>query len=136
VKSQQNTVLVSGTVSPKMVSVFKDLKITVKEHNLSYGVDQYGSFCFNTSPGTYHLEISLNNQVLTLLPVEIKAVAHQKLGQLDIPYHQVIEEVVVTGQHNQESVRNSVYQVRVINNERIQLRAPINVQEMLSTELG
>jgi outer membrane receptor for ferrienterochelin and colicins len=47
-----------------------------------------------------------------------------------------LKEVVVTGQYEPQSLRNSVYQTRVITAERIRLRAATNIQQVLSTELG
>src|SRR5690606_30202757 len=47
-----------------------------------------------------------------------------------------LETVVVTGSFEPQSARQSVYQVRTIGAEVIQNRAPSNVQEILSTELG
>jgi len=47
-----------------------------------------------------------------------------------------LKEVVVTGQYEPQSIRNSVYQTRVISAERIRLRAAANIQQVLSTELG
>lgn len=44
--------------------------------------------------------------------------------------------VVVVGQHKPQSVKNSVYQVRVINNERIRLSGANNIQQVLATQLG
>ncbi len=47
-----------------------------------------------------------------------------------------LDAVVVTGQFEPQSIRNSVYQVRTISRDRILLRSPVNVQSILSTELG
>ncbi|PTS96915.1 TonB-dependent receptor [Pedobacter sp. HMWF019] len=47
-----------------------------------------------------------------------------------------LNEVVITGQYEPQSLKNSVYQTRVINSEQIRLRAASNVQQVLSTELG
>ena len=47
-----------------------------------------------------------------------------------------LKEVVVTGEYQPQSLRNSVYRTRVINSERIRLRAATNVQQVLNTELG
>lgn len=47
-----------------------------------------------------------------------------------------MEELVVTGQFEPQSLRQSVYQVRTISSERITMRAPVNLQGVLSTELG
>jgi outer membrane receptor for ferrienterochelin and colicins len=47
-----------------------------------------------------------------------------------------LKEVVVTGQYQPQSLRNSVYQTRMITAERIRLRAATNIQQVLNTELG
>jgi outer membrane receptor for ferrienterochelin and colicins len=58
------------------------------------------------------------------------AVAQDSLKTLDL------KEVVVTGQFEPQSLRQSVYQVRTINQETIRQRAATNVQSILNTELG
>ncbi|MBC7934689.1 MAG: TonB-dependent receptor [Rhizobacter sp.] len=47
-----------------------------------------------------------------------------------------LSEVIVTGQYKPQSLKNSVYQVRVINNERIRLSGATNIQQVLSNQLG
>ncbi|WP_338874477.1 TonB-dependent receptor [Spirosoma sp. SC4-14] len=47
-----------------------------------------------------------------------------------------LNEVVVTGQYEAQSLKKSVYNVRVINSERIRLRAATNVMGVLNNELG
>ncbi len=47
-----------------------------------------------------------------------------------------LDEVVVTGQYEPQSMKKSVYQVRVINSERIRLRGAVNVIGVLNNELG
>jgi outer membrane receptor for ferrienterochelin and colicins len=47
-----------------------------------------------------------------------------------------LKEVVVTGQYAPQSLKNSVYQTRIISAERIRLRAATNIQQVLNTELG
>lgn len=53
-----------------------------------------------------------------------------------VPASAQLDEIVVTGQFEPQSVRQSVYQVRTITNDRIVLRSPVNVQGILATELG
>jgi len=48
----------------------------------------------------------------------------------------ILNEVIVTGQHTPQSVKNSVYQVRVINQERIRLSGATNIQQVLNNQLG
>lgn len=47
-----------------------------------------------------------------------------------------LDEIVVTGQYEPQSLRKSVYQVRVISPEIIRMRNATNVQSILNTELG
>ncbi|ODS82511.1 MAG: TonB-dependent receptor [Cytophagaceae bacterium SCN 52-12] len=47
-----------------------------------------------------------------------------------------LSEVVVTGQSEPMTLKNSVYQVRTISSEKIRLRGATNIQTVLNTELG
>jgi outer membrane receptor for ferrienterochelin and colicins len=58
------------------------------------------------------------------------------LAQDTVTTTKQLEEVIITGQYKPQSVKNSVYQLRVINNERIRLRGANNIQQVLSNELG
>lgn len=45
-------------------------------------------------------------------------------------------EVIVTGQYKPQSLKNSVYQIKTINAERIKLSGATNVQQVLNNQLG
>ncbi|KAA6432814.1 TonB-dependent receptor [Dyadobacter flavalbus] len=47
-----------------------------------------------------------------------------------------LQELVVTGQFEAQSLKNSVYQIRTIDSQRIRLRGATNIQTILNTELG
>lgn len=47
-----------------------------------------------------------------------------------------LDEVVITGQYKPQSVKNSVYQVRVLNNERIRQSGATDVKQVLTSQLG
>lgn len=47
-----------------------------------------------------------------------------------------IDEIVVTGQYEPQSVKNSVYRVRTITREQIQVRGSTSVENILNTQLG
>ena len=47
-----------------------------------------------------------------------------------------LNELIVTGQYKPQSVKNSVYQVRVINNERIKQSGATNIQQVLNNQIG
>ncbi|MFZ6010933.1 MAG: TonB-dependent receptor plug domain-containing protein [Bacteroidota bacterium] len=54
----------------------------------------------------------------------------------DSLHSRVLDEVVVTGQYESQSLRKSVYQVRVITSERIQSQGSTRLQDVLSNELN
>jgi outer membrane receptor for ferrienterochelin and colicins len=47
-----------------------------------------------------------------------------------------LHEVVVTAQFGPQSLKNSVYNIRTINAEKIRLRGATNIQQVLNTEFG
>lgn len=51
-------------------------------------------------------------------------------------YSKDLSEVIITGQYKPQSVKKSVYQVRVINSERIKLSGATNVQQVLNNQVG
>lgn len=57
-------------------------------------------------------------------------------GVVDTLTFNALDEVVVTGQFEPQSLKNSVYKIRVINSEQIRLRASTTVENILNTQLG
>jgi outer membrane receptor for ferrienterochelin and colicins len=57
-------------------------------------------------------------------------------AQQDTMQGKSLDEVVVTGQYKAQTLKRSVYQVRVINNERIKQSGATNVQQVLNNQVG
>lgn len=57
-------------------------------------------------------------------------------AQSDSVNNQLLDEVVVTGQYSPQTVKNSVYQVRVINRDRIIQQGATRLQDILANELN
>lgn len=96
-----------------------------------------GSFALEVPQGNYTLAVHFIGYQLLEKNVEIGAGEVVKLGELKLLEQAAnLEEVVVTGQFEAQSVRNSVYQVRTITNQQILLRGATSVQSVLNTELG
>jgi outer membrane receptor for ferrienterochelin and colicins len=74
------------------------------------------------------------SKFITILMVVFNA--SPLLAQQDSILVKNLNEVIVTGQYKPQSVKSSVYQVRVINNERIRLSGATNVQQVLNNQLG
>ena len=69
--------------------------------------------------------------ILTFLPfITIAGIAQDSIKA------KALNEVVVTGQYKPQSLKNSVYQVGVINNQRINLSGATTVQQVLNNQLG
>jgi outer membrane receptor for ferrienterochelin and colicins len=75
----------------------------------------------------------MNKAITTsaLLAISSLTFAQQDTGKI-----RNLDEVIVTGQYKPQSVKKSVYQVRVINNERIKLSGATNVQQVLNNQVG
>lgn len=61
---------------------------------------------------------------------------NQPLNQLPADSSRLLEEVVFTGQFKPQSLRQSVYKVRVINQERIRMRGATDIASVLNNEIG
>ncbi|MEO5591543.1 MAG: TonB-dependent receptor [Chitinophagaceae bacterium] len=71
-----------------------------------------------------------------LFSAAIIAMPAQAQLSKDSANRKILDEVIVTGQYKPQSVRNSVYQVRVINQQRIRLSGATNIQQVLNNQLG
>ncbi|MBE7169261.1 MAG: TonB-dependent receptor [Williamsia sp.] len=58
------------------------------------------------------------------------------LAQPDTAKPASLQEVVVTGQYQAQSLKISVYQIRVVPQARIRLRGASNLQQVLNSEIG
>lgn len=75
----------------------------------------------------------MNNLYRTLALVLLSAPAFAQTDSLKINR---LEDVVVTGQFKPQSVKNSVYQVRIISGEKIRRQAATRLQDVLNNELN
>lgn len=57
-------------------------------------------------------------------------------AQQDSIVEKNLNEVIVTGQYKPQTLKKSVYQVRIINNERIKQSGATNVQQVLNNQVG
>ncbi len=57
-------------------------------------------------------------------------------AQQDSTFFKNLEELIVTGQYKPQTLKKSVYQIKVINSERIKQSGATNVQQVLNNQLG
>jgi len=66
----------------------------------------------------------------------LMALSMAATAQQDSAKFKDMDAVVVTGQYAPQTLKKSVYQVRVINNERIRQSGATNVQQVLNNQIG
>lgn len=74
-------------------------------------------------------------KIASIVLMGFTATAHAQEGS-DTAKTRELGEVVITGQYKPQSVKNSVYQVRVINKERIQKQGAVKLQDVLNNEMN
>lgn len=135
--AQKATILVKGQVLTADMQPAKGLKISIENtNNLSYtGID--GFFKISAPAGRSILLISsvLGSEAKEL---DINTIEDIQLDAIVIKEksYELNEVVVVTGQYGPQSMKDAVYKVRSISAEKIKLRAPTNIQQILNTEFG
>lgn len=113
--------------------------ITVSLKNTTYGgmTNENGYFQFEAPVGEYALVVYSIAAHSREYPINIKADSENYFPDLTIIENKnQLEEVVVTGQFSPQSLRNSLYKVRVINNQTIQQKASTDIKSLLNTEIG
>ncbi|WP_207532416.1 TonB-dependent receptor [Desertivirga arenae] len=96
-----------------------------------------GTFSFTAPAGQYHLQILLPGVKSPGYPVEVIAGQTLNIPDISVATSSLqLQDVVVTGQYEPQSLKNAVQKVRVISAERIRLRAATDIPSLLNTELG
>ena len=83
-------------------------------------------------------KLAVRNNIRNYIPLISLCVlpALQSAAQAVADTAHALEQVVVTGQYAPQSLKQSVYKVRIINQQRIQQRAATDVVGVLNSELG
>lgn len=137
VLAQQEGGLIEGKVFSKNGQVVTGASIYLRNTTFGTQTDGDGHFELTAPAGTYSLIVKTIGHNDQALDVSVQAGRTARLGEIivdEIPLD--LGEVVITGQSEPQSLRNSVYQVRTIDSERIRLRGATNLQTILNTELG
>ncbi|MCE7043514.1 TonB-dependent receptor [Dyadobacter sp. CY312] len=135
--AQTNKGVISGKVLSKEGKPIEGVNVVLKPSDAGQATDGNGKYSITVREGSYKIVISnLGNDKIERT-VQIKA--GETVSQEDIVLGEspaILKDLVVTGQFEAQSLKNSVYQVRTIDSERIRLRGATNVQTILNTELG
>jgi outer membrane receptor for ferrienterochelin and colicins len=137
VSAQNSSSFISGSVTTNDGHTAEYIQVFVKGTGFGDVTDEKGHFGFKCSPGSCMLvvqSISCHKQELeVVVPMgDTLRMAPVKL----VENKQQLGEVVVTGQFEAQSVRNSVYRVRTINSEKIESKAAVDLKSILENEPG
>ncbi|RYU97131.1 TonB-dependent receptor [Emticicia agri] len=130
----------SGKIEGKVIDnngVVAGASVILKNTRLGQLTQADGSFSLKAPAGKQTLVIQFIGYKSFEKVIEVKAEEIVGLGTITLDEkNNELQDVVITGQFDPQSVRNSVYQVRTITNEQIRLRGATNIQTVLNTELG
>ncbi len=135
--AQNRTGIITGKITSQDGKPLPGVSVILKPSGLGQSAKEDGSFSLRAPEGNYTLLISGLSNDKTERAVSIKAGQTIKLDDITLNEAPTsLRDVVITGQFEAQSLKNSVYQVRTIDSERIRLRGATNVQTVLNTELG
>lgn len=127
---------IRGKILAQNNKTFEGVNITLKDTRYAGITNANGKFRLKVPAGNYTLVVSLLGYEKRELPVmvtdSVTTLHDITLSESGIS----LNDAVITGQFGKQSLRNSVYQVRTIDSERIRARGATNVQTILNTELG
>lgn len=127
---------ISGKIVDKNSVPISEVHLVVLNAQTGTTSDQDGLFVVNSKAGPAKLKISTLSESRTL-EVNIPKDDTLKLGNIRLDGKAIdLFDVVVTGQSEPQSLKQSVYQVRTIDSERIKARGATSLQSILNTELG
>lgn len=133
-EAQQGTLVLTGQLTDGREPL-QGVTVRLKEQGRATVSGEDGKFSLQANPGNHTITFDLTGYRPKSIELGIRNNYDFGTIELEIDPH-ALNEVVVTGQFAPQSMRNSVYNIRVINQEQIRLRGATNIQSVLSTELG
>ncbi|MCF0059003.1 TonB-dependent receptor domain-containing protein [Dyadobacter sp. CY356] len=139
--SAQTVIAQSGEVRGQILTQnskpFEAVNVSLKDTKYGNTTNNEGKFYLKAPQGKYTLIISILGNEKKEIPVEVTSGKILILENIQLQENGIaLQDAVVTGQFGKQSLRNSVYQVRTIDSERIRARGATNIQTILNTELG
>ncbi|MBX3240156.1 MAG: TonB-dependent receptor [Chitinophagaceae bacterium] len=130
-----------GTVAGKIVTSdsqpAKAISVLLKGTKLGTITDESGYFSLKAPVGSYALIVQASNSEEVSVPIIISGDIVTTVATIQLTQTaKQLPEVVVTGQYGAQSLKNSVYKVRSIGRELIQMRNATDLTGVLNNELG
>lgn len=137
VSAQEPTGKVRGTVLTTDRKPAVSATVRLKDTRFGTSTESDGSYSLDLPEGRHSLIVQLLGLETKVIPVRIRSGETVTLQPIVLAEtSRQLDDVVVTGQYEPQSMRQSVYQIRTIDRERIQLRGATNLIGVLNNELG
>lgn len=135
--AQEKGGFISGTVNTADGKPAANVLVFIKgQKSIAYSTDK-GSFKIYAPEGEQTLIFQSVTKKQIETPVKVLANQDQTIASIRLKENAYeLNEVVITGQYEPQSLRNSVYNVRTISSEMIRLRGATELKNILNTELG
>ena len=128
---------VSGNVITSDGKPAEYVNVALKGTFYGGSTDVSGKFSFRAPAGKYTMVVSAITAHSKEMPVEVKAGGGNTFADITIMEDaKSLDQVVVTGQFSPQSLRNSLYKVRVVGQEQIDQKAAQSIESLLNTEIG
>ena len=128
---------ISGIVKTTDGKPAEYITVSLKGTTLGALTNEKGVFEFEAPVGKYTLLLNSISSLDKEYPIIISENKKNDYPQLTIEEDKNrLDEIVVTGQFSPQSLRNSLYKVRVINEETIKQKSATDMQSLLNTEVG
>jgi outer membrane receptor for ferrienterochelin and colicins len=135
--SQETTGKIRGIVTTADGKPAVSATVMLKTTRYGTTTETDGSYSLDAPEGRYTLLIQSVGLETKTIPVRVNAGETATIPTTTLNEStKQLDDVVVTGQYQPQSVSQSVYQIRTIDRERIQLRGATNLIGVLNNELG
>jgi len=133
--SQQGTI--QGKVITSDEQPAQAISISLKDTRYFTTTDETGKFLLKAPAGSYFLLVQSVGIDDIKVPLVITEGAKTEIATIRLRQNsKQLPEIIVTGQYEAQSLKNSVYKVRTISREIIEMRNATDVQGVLNNELG
>lgn len=137
VRAQSSNATVKGTVQDEAGKPVSGAIVQLKQIKKQTQTSNDGSFALNAPAGKYTLSVESMNAEPQEMNVEMHSGETVELPVLHTTAkYKELEPTVCTGQFEPQSLRRSVYNVRVISSQRIKAQASNDLTGILNKELG
>ncbi|QNL51446.1 TonB-dependent receptor [Olivibacter sp. SDN3] len=135
--AQQDEAFVTGKLLSSDAKAAPNITVLAKGTNYLTRTNEQGIYTLSLPAGSYELQLKCLGILDQTIAIKVKPAEKLQLDDIVLKATAYdLNEVVVTGQFEPQSLKNSVYRIRTIGQDQILARASTSVENVLNTELG